>query len=419
MTPTLRAAVLVGVAAAVAICVGVGAGIAAIAFVLMVVAIDAILARKAPEIDRQMPAILSRGIPETLSVRSRTPAELRQPAPADIEIAEDHGRSTIDTSIVARRRGRHVIPPVAARRLGPLSLGAWTHHGVGDVQDISVYPDLVTARRIALAVRRGLFRDAGRLQRGPLGLGTDFESIRDYVPDDDVRQVNWLATARMGRPMSNQLRIEQDRDVICVIDAGRLMGAPLRVETRPDDELTRLDAAVDAVAAVAFSADVVGDRCGHIAFDTEIRSRLRPRRGGGEAVVRTIYDLEPRSVDSDYELAFRSIGALKRALVFVFTDLLDESAARPLVDAITVLAKRHHVVVAGARDPDLDDAMHATPSSSGDVYASAVALDVLRARTAAVNRIRAVGADVIEAPSHQLSSACVAAYLRAKALARL
>ena len=63
-------------------------------------------------------------------------------------------------------------------------------------------------------MRQGRFRDAGRRTRGPLGLGTEFESIRDYPPDDDIRQVNWRATERIGRPMSNQYRVEQDRDVM-------------------------------------------------------------------------------------------------------------------------------------------------------------------------------------------------------------
>ena len=70
--------------------------------------------------------------------------------------------------------------------------------------------------------------------------------------------------------------------------------------------------------------------------------------------MRALFDLEPRPVDSDYELAFRRVGGAKRAFVLVFTDLLDEAAARSLVDAVPVLARRHAVVVASVRDPDLD-----------------------------------------------------------------
>ena len=87
-----------------------------------------------------------------------------------------------------------MLGPVALRSQGPLGLGRWRHEGAGE-QRGPVYPDMPAARRLAIAVRQGRFRDPGRLTRGPLGLGTEFESIRDYLPDDDIRQVNWRATA--------------------------------------------------------------------------------------------------------------------------------------------------------------------------------------------------------------------------------
>ena len=178
-----------------------------------------------------------------------------------------------------------------------------------------MYPDVFAAQRLVIALRRGRFRDPGLRTRGPLGLGTEFESVRDYLPDDDVRQINWQATARVGRPMSNQYRIEQDRDVVCLLDAGRLMAAPLDVEPIADRRaahaITRLDAAVDAVTMVALVADELGDRCGVTVYDSEIRRRLAPRRAGGKAVVRTILDVEPTLVDSDHDLAFRAVGGVE------------------------------------------------------------------------------------------------------------
>ena len=171
--------------------------------------------------------------------------------------------------------------------------------------------------------------------------------MRDYQPDDDIRQVNWAATARTGRPMSNQYRIEQDRDVVCLLDSGRLMSAPI-------GDRTRLDAALDALAAVALVADELGDRSGVIAFDSEIRRRVATGRRNSDAVIGAVFDLEPRAIDTDYEIAFHLVGSAKRALVVVFTDLLDEAAARSLVAAVPVLARRHAVVVASVRDPDVE-----------------------------------------------------------------
>jgi uncharacterized protein (DUF58 family) len=317
----------------------------------------------------------------------------------------------LDAEVLARRRGRHTLPSPAARVRGPLGLAAWYRRG-GDPAEVLVYPDLPAAWRLVLAVRQGRFRDPGRLTRGPLGLGTDFESIRDYLPDDDIRQVNWRATTRLGRPMSNQYRVEQDRDVVCLLDTGRLMAAPL-------GDRSRLDATVDAAAAVALVADEVGDRAGVIAFDGQVRRRLPPARGGGDAVVRAVFDVEPTMVDSDYELAFRAVGSGKRAFVLVLTDLVEEAAAQPLVDAIPVLARRHAVVVAGVIDPDLEDILRTPPRAPSDVYAAAVALDVQDARARVAALLRRGGAEVVEARPSALSTACVGAYLRAKARARL
>src|SRR5204863_6951460 len=192
------------------------------------------------------------------------------------------GEEAVGGALVARRRGRHPVPRAAARRFGPLGLAAWTHE-VAEAAEVVVYPDLPAARRLASTVRAGRFRDEGLRRRGPLGLGTEFESVRDYSPDDDIRQVNWRATARLGRPMSNQYRVERDRDVICVVDCGRLMAAPF-------SDRTRLDAALDVAVAIAAVADVLGDRCGVTAFAGEILRSLPPRRAGARDVVEAVFD---------------------------------------------------------------------------------------------------------------------------------
>src|SRR5207237_8149952 len=139
--------------------------------------------------------------------------------------------------------------------------------------------------------------------------------------------------------------------------------------------------------------DVAGDRCGTIAFDTEVRRELMPRRRGSDAVVRALFDLEPTPVDSDYELAFRRIRSAKRALVFLFTDLLERSAAAPLVDAMPIIARSHHVVVAGATDPDIERFTTRSPDAPIEVYEAAVALEVLSSRAAAAAQIRSTAAE--------------------------
>lgn len=374
---------------------------------------DAIVARRSVEVTRVLQPILARGVPVPFSLVAGPAAgrvRLRQASPPDLVLATKEGEREVKTTVTARRRGRHVLPAPAARVVGPLGLAAW-YRRPGEEVEVLVYPDLPAARRIATAVRRGRFRMAGEA-RGPLGLGTDFESVRDYEPDDDVRQVNWRTTQRLGRPMSNQYRLETDRDVICLVDCGRLMAAPLR-------DRTRLDATIDAAVAVASVADAVSDRCGAIAFDANVTRQVAPRRAGGRAVVQALFDLEPVGVDSDYAAAFARVGAAKRAWVLLLTDLLEETAARPLLDALPSLARRHAVAVASAVDLDLQELLSQPPQDRSDVYRTAVALDVRSSRAGVAAELRRRGVDVIEAPAEGLAAACVRAYLRSKARARL
>jgi uncharacterized protein (DUF58 family) len=424
VSPSPRAAIALVVVGLAALALPAAIALALAIIVVVATAVDMVLARRRPRVRRSIATALARGVPAALTIETTNAdraVQLRQAQPPDFTIEPPSAWGRLDASVVAYRRGSHQLPPVAARRRGPLGLGTCTFDAEGG-GDLLVYPNVYAAQRLVTAMRRGRFRDPGLRTRGPLGLGTEFESVRDYLPDDDVRQINWQATARMGRPMSNQYRVEQDRDVVCLLDSGRLMAAPVitaSVATGAATRITRLDAAVDAVTMVALVADELGDRCGVTVYDSDVRRRLAPRRAGGKAVVRTILDVEPSIVDSDHDLAFRAVGGVKRALIVVCTDLVDEAAARSLLDAVPVLARRHAVVIASVRDPDLDLTLSRDPETPRDVYRAAVALDVLHGRARVIERLRHLGATVIEAPPAQLGEACVRAYLRLKSRARL
>ncbi len=411
-------------------------------------------------IERSVPSIVARGVAEPFTIVVSTDGrrtgpgprlrQVRQPAPPDVEIGPvvEDAPGCYDVTLTGNHRGRHRLPPPALRTVGPLGLAARTT--LGSPGELVVYPDLPAAHRLARAVRRGTFREAGVVARGPLGLGTEFESVREYLPDDDVRQVNWRATERLGRPMSNQYRVEQDRDVVCVVDTGRVMASPIDLaadgangpRARPPIDaspthgraqaptaatspeagtrlVTRLDLAIDAAVAVAAVADVVGDRCGVVAVGRDVQRQVPPRRRGADAVVQALFDLEPTSATCDFGAAFRLVGEGKRALVLVFTDLVDVAAARLLLEALPSIARRHHVLVVAVAEPGVDAALRRPPRSSVDVYAAAAALDVSVARDAVVSRLRALGVEVVSVPAHRLAAACVASYLRAKARARL
>ncbi len=414
MSPSGRAVVALALAGVSALWLPAELAGVLLAAVVVVFAFDAWAVHRPPSVERSAPAEVVRGVAVPFSVevtaRPATRVAVRQPQTADVRLDPSEAADGLAATLVATRRGHHELAPVITRATGPLRLARWDHRHGGTI-GLDSHADLPGARRIAASVRQGRFRDPG-LRRGPLGLGTDFETIRDYTPDDDIRRINWLATERVGRPMANQYREDTERDLWCLVDTGRLLSSPV-------GDRTRLDVALDALAAVAAVADVVGDRVGAVVFDDAVRRVLAPRRASAAGLVRALDDLEPTTVDSDYEGAFARVASAKRSLVVVFTDLLDAAAARPLLDAVPVLVRRHAVVIAGTTDPGLTAAVTTAPTTVADLHTAQVAGDLLAERDEARTRLTAAGAVVVDAPVDRLPSACVSAYLRLKSTARL
>src|SRR5207248_2710719 len=169
---------------------------------------DALFVRGAPVVRVERSHVYARGVPTPITITvdgSVAPrARVRQAVPPDIIATPSEADGVLECLLTPKRRGLHVLPAPSVRVTGPLGLGAWMHNACGSSGEIVVFPDVIMGRKLAQDVRQGRFREQGRIVRGPLGLGTDCESIRDYLPDDDVRQVNWRATERLGRPMTNQ-----------------------------------------------------------------------------------------------------------------------------------------------------------------------------------------------------------------------
>jgi uncharacterized protein (DUF58 family) len=415
--PTRWAAVAVGLTAVATLLFPIGVVVPCLIVAVLagITLVDIVVARRTPAATRSPIPILALrvSVPLTVdvTVSSSRAARLRQPTPPGLAVEPDDVTGTvIDGELTGLHRGVHQLPPAVIRITGPIGLGSCDHH-VGAADPVTVFPDLPKARRLAVARRQGRSSDEGRI-RSRLGIGTELESIRDYSPDDDVRQINWVASARTGRAMSNQYRVDENRDLVCVVDTGRLMASPV-------GPVTRLDVALDALTTLAVAADDAGDRVGALSFAAAVSRQMNPRRRGADAVVRALFDLEPTEVEADYERAFVALGHHKRALIALFTDLVDESASRSLLAACPVLTRHHAVLIATCRDPDLASAVSDPPHDVRDVLRSAVALDILDSRHRAANRLRSLGATVVEASPQKLGSACVHAYLMLKQRARL
>lgn len=346
----------------------------------------------------EVPTTMLRGRPVTLPPAIAPGAQVHQPATAAFDVAVD------GWTVTPRRRGRHELPAARAAVAGRLGLARWVGP-LGEPTTVTVLPAIAVGRRSArTALRLTRYDDEGGRVLGPLGLGTAFEALRSYLPDDDVRLINWRATERLGEPIVNQYRLELSREVLVAVDCGRTA----RGTTLTGDE--RLDALVDAAAAVALTADAVGDRCGLLAYADGPLAELAPRAGGGVQVVRRLATVEAQAVAGDPRAALTSIGR-KRLVVVLLTQLLDPAAAALLLDSVPVASRRHRIVIVSPIDPDLIAAMAEGTTSPTAALRAAAASELLADAEAVAHQLRRAGASVSLVRPDRLQVAAVDAYL--------
>lgn len=318
------------------------------------------------------------------------------------------GRAAIGYRVVPQRRGDYRIGPCHGRYASPL--GLWTLRFIWHaVTPVRVYPHLPEIGRTAALRRRG--PEAGLRRIRQRGMGTEFETLRDALPDDERRYVNWPASARRGRLVVNQYQLERSQHVMLLLDTGRLMLPRYR-------GVTRFDYALNAALLLGSAAAQRDDRTGLLAFGREVVRFLLPHKGK-EQVLRLLestYDLEPEMAEPDYAGAIAHLQARwkRRSLVVLFTDLVDAETSAQLIAHLGPLARRHLVVLVAMADPDLLALARSEPESATAAYDKAVALQVLAQREAARTALTARGVLVLDVTPQQVSEAVLARYVEIK-----
>lgn len=401
------------------------------AALVLLILLDARLAAdpRRLQVERDAPAAFSRGRPASVSYLWRNPSAHRArllvrevrppilgPAPAPHQLAVPGRAQVRETfAFTPARRGAQTAGWLAVRSVGPLGLGQ--RQDRYDLPwDVTVFPTLPETRvraSVAGAVRR---REAGLVAQRQLGEGRVFESLREWVPGDDTRIIDWKATARRHKLIARQYEAERRQHVLLLLDAGRLLTA--EVAGRP-----RLEFAVDAAVDLALAAARHGDDVGVLVFADTVRHYVAPLRGrrGLQRVLEVLARVEPAMVEPDYPGAFRflSVHNRRRALAVLFTDVIDRSASEALVANVATLRPRHLPVAVTLRDPELDAAAAARPRDRHAAYRKAAAAELLRARGDALALMRRSGVVVLDVPPARAGAAVVDRYLELKRRGRL
>lgn len=321
-------------------------------------------------------------------------------------------RGDVELEYVARprHRGTFAFGDIHIRWDGPLGLVALLGRERA-AAEARVYPDLREIRRYQVSLRRGLAYDAGQRRARLAGAGSLFERLREYTPDDDPRSISWTATARRGRPISVEYETERQQRVLVLLDAGRMMASTL-------GDLTKLDHAVNTALMLGYLATAKGDEVGLMGFADAVRAYLLPRRGRRQflRIADELRRLEVTTTETDYRAAFEFLRARtsRRALVVLFTDVVDEQASRGLVAAVTRLAGNNLVLCCLLADPRLAELSAATPATTTELYERVVAHEVRDARERALAILRQRGVHTIDVPAERLTVATIQRYLELK-----
>ncbi|MCG7594491.1 DUF58 domain-containing protein [Mycobacterium sp. PSTR-4-N] len=329
---------------------------------------------------------------------------------------------SVTTTLNPVRRGDQVSGPVTARSLGPLGLAGrqGSHRVEGDVR---VLPPFLSRKHLPsrLARLRELEGATPALIRGQ---GSEFDSLREYVVGDDVRSIDWRATARRADVVVRTWRPERDRRVVIVLDTGRTSAGRVGVDPAAAEPVgwPRLDWSMDAALLLAALASRAGDHVDFLAHDrvtragvfTASRSELLAR------LVEAMAPLEPALVESDARAMVAAVlrRVRRRALVVLLTDLNAAAIDEGLMGVLGQLTAKHQVLLAAVSDPRVD-ALAAGRADAVEVYDAAAAERARGERRDIASRLRSRGVDVVDAPPEDLAPALADHYLAMKATGRL
>ncbi|HYI07843.1 MAG TPA: DUF58 domain-containing protein [Thermoanaerobaculia bacterium] len=422
----IRIAIVIAISALLATVVRPFAWIAAGAFVLLLAAtlVEGLLVRRVTvDVERQAKLAVPLDEREEVTVRVRTNARrtlrltVRQRWP---ELVEPRSSSAdalcragevvaLEFSIRGISRGTATVEPLYA---------AVTMYGLierilpaGRETIVHVLPNLRAVGRMHKRLNEFALRSLGARTAPRIGKGRDFDRLRDYVRDDDYRDIAWRASARQGRLIVREFRMERSQDVLLCLDQGHRMAA--RVE-----QITRLDHAVNASVLISYICNRMEDKIGIVSFDTDVAKGLPSGRGASHlrAITAYVTQLAADYRHTDYLSLAASLRRRlhHRTLILILTVLPEREERHDLLRAVDMLAPQHLPLFVVLNDRDLRAQAALLPSNRDELSRTLVARDLWLGRAELMRELRAKGAMVVDSTAEDWGVDAVNAYIEVK-----
>lgn len=316
-------------------------------------------------------------------------------------------KQTITYTAQPHRRGRHPFQDIHLRVESKLKL-LILQQKFAQSAEVKVYPQLEAVRK----VRKGFYRRQSLTDGFPItrafGAGREFSHTREYLPDDDPRNINWMGTARLGKLVSNVYQPEVGQQVAILLDCGRMMGVQ-------NEGQSQLDRALEAALGFAAIALQRGDRVSFLAFSDRILRWVPLGMGMAhlQRIIEACYDLEPGYIESDYLKAWELLSTQHKhkTLITMFTDAANMQFSETMSPFITRAKKKHLILTVSMQDPRLKKLLEGLPASEAEIYQRLVINQLQTERRQALHQWGNKKVVALDVEPEKLASAVIYSYL--------
>ncbi|HAA54701.1 MAG TPA: hypothetical protein DCE42_08075 [Myxococcales bacterium] len=378
-----------------------------------------------PVVQRKLPNALTQAQPATLTLQVTNPAPTSQTIwlydayPTNFEASTQtievslgpHEQTTVSYECTAPLRGQWDFGNTTIRTSS--SLGLFRRQQQTDnACEIAVYPNLTSIKKYDVLARSHLQAKLGLRRQRRRGKGSEFDSLREYTPDDEYKHINWKVTAKRQFPVTQTFQAERSQNVLVVLDFGRTMGASV-------GDKTKLDAAIEATLLLCHVAQQFDDHFGLLLFSHKAETFIPPKKGKHHfrRILKALYPLKPLDYDIQYKELFRFIKSQhrKRSLIIFFTDLGDEEAAQRIQQHMPMLKSNHLPLCVSFADPQLQQHIDTPVGSASTLYKRTASLELLQDRQKILGHLQRHGILFLDTTPDDLSTETLNQYLQIKA----
>ena len=281
-----------------------------------------------------------------------------------------------------------------------------------DPKEVPVYPSFIQMRKYELLAISNDLVNLGIKKVRRIGHNMEFEQIKDYVTGDDIRTINWKATARRNQLMVNNFQDEKSQQIYSIIDMGRTMEMPF-------DGMTLLDYAINASLVISNIAIKKDDKAGLISFNSKIKSIVPATKMNNQMfkIQETLYNQETDFSESDYSQLNYAIQTKinQRSLLVLYTNFESRVSMERQFHFIQALARRHVVLVVFFENSEIDTLLNKPPEKVREIYYQAIGEQFILEKKWVVRELNKYGIYTILTKPENLTVNTINKYLELKA----